>query len=126
MKRIRRGYSWQAIPNKQGNRIRFTREKQVSQILALVRILNLKLKRNLTMTLTLTLNQMTTLTLALITILLKKILVMKTKKNGDNIQIQSKNQTKNKQIKRDHTNRLFQILATLLSGECSWLKLYGP
>ena len=117
------------ILNNQGtrNRIRFTRELQVSQIQALVPIQKL-LKRNLTMTLTLNLNQMMTMTmtLVLITILLKKILEMRTNKNGDNIQIQNKSQTKNNQINRDHTNRLFQILAILQFGECSWLKLYGP
>ena len=54
MKRIKRRCFWRVILNNQGtrNRIRFTRELQVSQIQALVPIQKL-LKRNLTMILTL-------------------------------------------------------------------------
>ena len=104
----------------------------MNQILARVPILKLTLTLLLTrtlvlmMTLTLTLIQMMTLVLVQMKILVEQILEMRAKKIGDNLQIQNKNQTKNKQINKDHSNRLFQILATLQCGECSRLKLYGP
>ena len=106
----------------------------MNQILARVPILKLTLTLLLTrtlvlmmtLTLTLTLIQMMTLVLVQMKILVEQILEMRAKKIGDNLQIQNKNQTKNKQINKDHSNRLFQILATLQCGECSRLKLYGP